>query len=123
MFDQQDPRVEALKSIYAQWQQFPGRAPNSSGLTGLQRHDAKGWSDMLNQQTEALRLKAELKGEPAPNIRFGGSFGSANSPGLGTSSQESVAQGQGAGAIRGLQRFAAPMPEPHDKFMSRYGRG
>ena len=123
MFNAQDPRVEALKSIYAQWQQFPGRAPNGTGLTGLNANDAKGWADMLNQQTEALRLKAELEGEPAPNIRLGRSFGSANSPGLGTSPQESVAQTQGAGAIRGLQRFAAPMPEPHDKFIARYGRG
>lgn len=94
-----DPRMQALQAIYDQWAQYPGRAPNGTGLTGLQKNDAQGWSDMLNQQTEAMRLKAELEGTDMPVIKQGGVMGSP--------------------AIAGLSKA---MPEPHDQFMKRYGR-
>ena len=75
-----DPRIQALQHIYDQWHQYPGRMPNGSGPTGLQSNDSKGWSNMLNEQTEALRLGAELQGKPGPNIEYGGSMGYANPP-------------------------------------------
>ena len=67
-----DPRLARLQQIQALWQQYPGRAPNGSGLTGLQSSDGRGWSSMLNEQTEGLRLAAELQGKQGPNIEYGG---------------------------------------------------
>lgn len=57
-----DP-VARLKQIYAQWDQYPGRDPNSgSGPTGLQPNDGQGWSKMLEEQQEALKIEDYLKG-------------------------------------------------------------
>ncbi len=94
-----DPRIQALQAIYDQWDQYPGRAPNGTGLTGLQSNDAHGWSDMLNQQTEALKLKAELEGTDAPTVKYGGVL---------------------KPPMQGLQRT---MPESQMSFNKRYGRG
>jgi hypothetical protein len=43
-----------------------------NGETGLQKHDAQGYSQMLNDQTEYLRLAAALQGKAGPNIQYGG---------------------------------------------------
>jgi len=51
-------RFRELDSLYAQ---HPGRAPGGSGTTGLQSRDARGYSDMLNERLEYMRL-ADLMG-------------------------------------------------------------
>lgn len=66
----QDP-ASRLAEIQAKWKQFPGRAPNGTGPTGLNPDDAQGWSDMENEQTEALRLQDQLGGKAGPTIRVG----------------------------------------------------
>lgn len=69
-----DPQ-DRLTQIRKLWQQFPGRAPGGTGPTGLLSNDAQGWSDMLNQQTEAVGLDDQLSGRPGPTIRTGRSIG------------------------------------------------
>jgi hypothetical protein len=67
-----------LKAIYALWQQYPGRAPGGSGPTGIEYTSFMGgmdpniaqeWSDILNQQTEALNLSNKLQGKPSVTVR------------------------------------------------------
>ena len=43
-----------LFDIIKSWQEFPGRAPNGSGSTGLTSNDAQGWSNILNDQSWAM---------------------------------------------------------------------
>jgi hypothetical protein len=43
-----------------------------NGETGLRSHDAQGYSQMLNDQTEYLRLAAALKGKAGPDVEYGG---------------------------------------------------
>lgn len=50
-----DPR-QRLDEIQSQWKQFPGRMPGGTGPTGLASNDAHGWSQMLNEQTEAAQI-------------------------------------------------------------------
>ena len=62
---------DALQRLYAieqQQAQFPGRRPGGSGETGLMPSNAQGWSDILNEQTEALDLQAALTGRPRPTV-------------------------------------------------------
>lgn len=66
-----DPRAGRIKAIEDYWQQYPGAAPNGSGPTGLASSDAKGWSDLLNQQTEYF----DLIGQPK-EVRLGHDLGS-----------------------------------------------
>jgi hypothetical protein len=65
-----------LKQIQDEWQQFPGRAPNGTGLTGLNPNDAKGYSDMLNEQTEGMNLENEAQGKAPVIVKAGGEIGS-----------------------------------------------
>ena len=37
--------------LQKQMQDFPGRAPGGTGPTGLLSNDARGWSNMLNEQS------------------------------------------------------------------------
>lgn len=59
-----------LKQIQDSWQQYPGRAPEGTGPTGLAPNDAKGWSDIQNEQVEAMRLQGKN-----PEIRRGRDLG------------------------------------------------
>ena len=69
---QQNPESLArLRALYASWDQFPGREPNGSGLTGLNSNDSLGYSKMLNEQTEGMNLENELQGKGPVNIRMG----------------------------------------------------
>jgi len=47
-----------LRSAYLgqQMRQYPGRAPGGAGPTGLLPNDARGWSQMLNEQREYAEL-------------------------------------------------------------------
>src|SRR5215475_5884264 len=52
-----------LQQIEDEWQQYPGRAPGGTGLTGLLPNDSRGYSDMLNEQTEYANLLRRQKGQ------------------------------------------------------------
>ncbi len=110
-----------LKQIQDEWQQFPGRAPNGTGLTGLNPNDAKGYSDMLNEQTEGMNLENEAQGKAPMRVRLGGEIASqghgiASDPtsSLNTSTGPYGAFGAGTGgqsaSLLGLQQAATVAP-------------
>ncbi len=45
-----------------------------NGETGVGRSDARGYSQMLNDQTEYMNLGAGLQGKAGPDIEFGGTI-------------------------------------------------
>ncbi len=61
----------ALEAIRAKWAQYPGRAPNGTGPTGLLPNDAQGYSDMLNEQTEGLNDENALAGKGPVAVHSG----------------------------------------------------
>lgn len=50
----------------------PGRRPNGTGTTGLMSGDSRGYTNMLQQQQEYLRLQALINGSKAPEVERGG---------------------------------------------------
>jgi hypothetical protein len=67
--DQFGKRIR-LQTIQEKMRKYPGRQPNGTGPTGLTAPwDAKGWSDMLNEQTEALNLSNDLAGKGPVSVR------------------------------------------------------
>ncbi len=76
LMDAISSREARLKQIHDEWAQFPGRAPNGTGLTGLNPNDAKGYSDMLNEQTEGMNLENQLQGKDPVTVKAGGEIGS-----------------------------------------------
>jgi len=62
---------ERLRQLEEGFQQSPGRAPNGSGVTGLQSNDARGWSQMLQEQQEYLRLKDAMGANRGIDVRLG----------------------------------------------------
>ncbi len=67
-----DPQTQALKrlqEIMGNWQQYPGAAPGGTGPTGLAPGDATGWSNLMNQQTEAANLVNELQGKAPLTVK------------------------------------------------------
>jgi hypothetical protein len=65
-----DPKAR-LQQIFADWQQYPGRAPKGTGLTGIMPGDSKGYSDMLNERIEGMNLQNELTGQPDVQVNEG----------------------------------------------------
>jgi hypothetical protein len=67
MQQEEDPRVA---QTLERWRQYPGSRPGGTGLTGLHRNDAKGWTQMLNdnfaamqaQSDDPLRVAADYRG-------------------------------------------------------------
>ena len=100
-----------IGNIEQGWRQYPGRKSGGTGMTGLQSNDARGWSQMLNEQTEHLGLQNALAGEEQPTIRVGESAGLR---GLRKALPSPVA--------RASVQPAQPMPESHDAFMRKWGR-
>ena len=72
---QKATKVSRLRYLREQQQRFPGRRPGGSGSTGLLSSDAQGWSNMLNQQTEAANLERELAGQGPLNVQSGHQYG------------------------------------------------
>ena len=62
-------KVARLKQIRDLQAQYPGRAPGGTGLTGLMSTDARGWSAMLNEQTEAENIENELEGKAPLRVK------------------------------------------------------
>lgn len=58
-----------LKQITDMWREHPGRAPGGTGSTGLQKWDAQGWSNAMNEQTEALNIQREFQGKGPMQVR------------------------------------------------------
>lgn len=50
--------INRLRELQTQW--GDRLTPNYSGPTGLQSGDSRGWSNMLNAQTEAVNLERQL---------------------------------------------------------------
>ena len=72
-----------LASIREKQKMYPGRRAGGTGATGLLPNDSRGWSDILNEQTEAENIERELTGEEPLTVRPGGDFGGM-APGLGS---------------------------------------
>ena len=70
-----EERLARLRYIRAQQAQYPGRRPGGTGLTGLASTDAQGWSDMLNQQTEAENIGREFDEKGPLQVRSGYQLG------------------------------------------------
>lgn len=103
-------RQARLRQILEGWRQHPGRAPGGTGATGLLSNDARGWSQMLNEQTEALGL---MRGR-APMVRFGGYPDRPDLPstiGVGQTSANPATQA----ALEGLQSAYAEEENPRRK--------
>jgi hypothetical protein len=56
-----DPRVRH-QQLLDSYEVNPGRAPGGSGTTGLQSMDKRGYSDMLNERLEFMRLDDLMSG-------------------------------------------------------------
>jgi len=69
-----DPDQMRLQQIEDSWQQFPGRAPGGTGLTGLLPNDSRGYSDMLNEQTEYANLLRRREGQGPLRVVGGRGF-------------------------------------------------
>ncbi len=78
MFDSQYDPLQRLAAISAKQKKYPGRRLGGTGETGLLSNDAQGWSDMLNEQTEAANLQNELGGKGPLQVRSGGLVGPSN---------------------------------------------
>ena len=70
-----EEKLARLRYIRAQQMQYPGRRPGGTGLTGLASTDAQGWSDMLNQQTEAANIERESRGRGPLTVEPGAQYG------------------------------------------------
>ena len=60
-------RQNRLGQIQERQRQFPGSRPGGSGLTGLNKHDSKGWAQMLDDQ----RFAAEAQSGQPLQVRGG----------------------------------------------------
>lgn len=56
-----DPE-ERLRQLEEGFRMNPGRAPNGSGTTGLLSGDKQGWSNVLREQQEYLKLRDLAEG-------------------------------------------------------------
>ena len=70
-----EEKLARLQYIRAQQAQYPGRRSGGTGLTGLASTDAQGWSDMLNQQTEAMNIEREFDDKGPLQVRSGFQYG------------------------------------------------
>ena len=70
-----EERLARMRQIHRLQAQYPGRRPGGTGLTGLASTDAQGWSDMLNQQTEAENIEREFDDQGPLRVRSGVRYG------------------------------------------------
>jgi len=122
-----DAQAARLAQLHDMWNQFPGRAPNGSGLTGLTPNDLQGYSDMLNEQTEGLDLENAAQGKAPMRRSYGGEIASqghgiADDPdsSYNTTTGPYGAFSQGTGgqsaSLLGLQAATTPTAKPTDPF-------
>lgn len=129
-----DP-IQRLKELNQEYQLHPGRAPMGTGSTGLNSNDAQGWSKMLGEQQEFLKLNDFMDRGKGIDVQYGGDLGSTRtiSPATGMNNRRAFmgrglpAQyggGEIQQALGGLKGAAPNQPnyESHDQFNKRYGR-
>ena len=66
--------LRQLQKIYQDWQTFPGRQPGGTGLTGLTSNDSRGWSQLLQDQSDEANISNLLQGKGPLQVVNGGSF-------------------------------------------------
>jgi hypothetical protein len=104
---------QRMATLHDQFAANPGSAPGGSGTTGLMSGDARGYSRMLEQQQEYLRLKGLLKGTGDPEIEVGGvsstrTLGDANGRPVLTPGYGNPQSAVGNESMIGLNRVARP---------------
>lgn len=135
-----DP-IERLKQLGQEYQLHPGRAPMGSGSTGLNSNDREGWSKMLEEQQQFLKLNDFMDRGKGIDVQYGGDLGSTRtiSPATGMNNQQAfMSRGLPArfggseiqralGGLKGAvpnqpAQLNQPNYESHDQFKNRYGR-
>ena len=105
-------RIQQLEDEYAR---FPGAAPGGTGLTGLGKNDAQGYSDMLNRRTEYMQLARLMQDKPLMNMGYGGVAASPamQDPATGRDNSDSFSATGDAG-ISGstMERFRSQFKDP-----------
>lgn len=109
------PSLQGLDAILQRWQDYPGSAPNGTGLTGLTSNDANGWSRIQNENTWAMNQIRAANGQEPLNVRYGGTI-SSPSPSFGTtlpSIQVPSVQGlqQAASTTNAADPFSVERPD------------
>lgn len=72
-----EAREKRIRDFELYMHRNPGARPNGTGSTGLMSGDARGYSDLLNRQTQYLNDKSAAAGRGPMNIREGVSMGSS----------------------------------------------
>ena len=106
-----DPSQMSMASILALQKQFPGRAPGGTGPTGILPGDAKGWSDMENQQTDALNMENAAQGKAPLTVKVDQSGGLGGSSGTGIpNADKSLGDSPEWWQSAGAQGASTPVP-------------
>ena len=53
------PGMAQVSATQDRWRRFPGSRPGGTGLTGLKSHDARGWTDMQNDNIESMQMMSD----------------------------------------------------------------
>lgn len=96
-----------------------------SGKTNVRPGDSMGYAKYQNAITEADNIARTLGGQDPRSIKSGGQTNRSPVLGLGTLPGQQAPL-QGAASIQGnapMQGLNKAMPESHQNFMNRYGRG
>lgn len=124
-----DPEDEATSQLALQrLQQLVGEygerlRPNFTGDTGLAKNDADGFYKMQNAKVEAQNIQRILSGDQPLQVKFN-PRGAQN---MQSHTQRGLGQFRGQlvrnSPLQGLDNAYKPLPESHQNFMKRYGRG
>lgn len=68
-------RFNRMRSFENLVRQHPGAAPGGTGTTGLMSGDARGYSDLLNRQTQYLNDQRAEDGKGPMAVEYGGVMG------------------------------------------------
>jgi hypothetical protein len=119
IFDINDPSQERLardraSQLEAQWGNR--LQPGFTGSTGLAKNDSRGWSNMLNAQTEYQNITRGLAGKSPLTVEYGG-VESVNTPGEESSARlDRMGLEQAAGSLGGIMRVTQnPRPRPRQR--------
>lgn len=84
-----------LKQILERQRQYPGSSMGGTGLTGLEKNDAQGWSRLQNENTWAMNALRGLRGLAPMNVQadYGGTAFAAGPTGLHKLYQQAAKEG------------------------------
>lgn len=102
-----------------------------SGETGLGKHDAMGYSQMLNDQTEYQNLARSLEGQDPLNVEYGGTIqpkmvGSPFDAATGENNMDAFGLPSSVdnAALQGIRAASTKQKPLYDALMgTKYGRG